>query len=141
MQPDHEHHTPMEDALVELSSAEQSGVFNRTRVSAAEVLSAAGATRPVPLFASWRRFGIPAVALLAFAFTTWGVLFNAELSRVRQVQRNSHVTSLLEQASCFRGPGLAEQAECRNFDADHDGDVDLADFASLQAMFDPSVTR
>ncbi len=35
---------------------------------------------------------------------------------------------------CFRGPGVAVPHGCRQrFDFDHDGDVDLADFAVLQA--------
>jgi hypothetical protein len=141
MRPDHEQHTPIEDALSELAAAERSGVFTRTSSSAAEVLSTAGVAGPVPLFASWRRFGLPAVAVLAFAFTIWGLQFKSELGRVQQVQKNAHVSSLLTQSDCFQGPGAAELGQCLAYDSDSDGDVDLADFARLQATFDPSVRR
>jgi len=37
--------------------------------------------------------------------------------------------------TCLSGPGAAFTADCRCFDYDHSGDVDLADFAALQEMF------
>jgi len=140
----------IEAGLAELSDAQRAGLFHPTRLDRSWLVDPGTTTashRP-----GWLRFmsrgrTVAAAAVLFLAFTVWTGMFVWQLSSMRGVESATPLTLLEGRPSrtaqfvtCLDGPVADGKSECRDLDRDHDGDVDLADFGSLQIAY-ASATR
>lgn len=130
---------PIELALLDLDRAEQAGLFQRTSVSADELMRASGALGFLGL-PKWALRVVPLAAsvLLAVGVGSW--MFQRELARVRDAQ--SGALTIIDAAvpqsdwsafhESFTGPKGAQATAVGDYDYDSDGDVDIADFSKYQ---------
>ena len=138
---------PVENRLVELRAAEEAGVFNRTELDAEALLRGGLAARPA---FHWR-FALRWVAMaaaVALAVGVWSTMFASKIGE----GRGGHAALPVTQADtgkangefigCFAGPSERRAKDCRSYDYDSDGDVDLADFRAYQVAYaGPTRTR
>jgi hypothetical protein len=138
MQARHPGHDLIETALTELESAEKAGLFRATPVQEARLLTPVQSTA-APWARLWNiRLWGPLAAAAVIAVSVWGWMFQRELVSIRH--QASGVSMELRLASsdlgrfadCFAGPGKSVASPCSVFDADSDGDVDLADYSARQ---------
>jgi len=129
----------MEEALVELRSAEEAGVFEPTDVDAALLV-----TTPAPLTRLHIRAIIGTVAaaiVLSIGIGSW--MFSGEIDDLRdraQGPQSSQFASASDSKEpcdgsfygCMTGPADAMPSECDVHDYDEDGDVDLTDYGRYQ---------
>lgn len=146
MHDEREQLTAIEQALAELDEARRAGVFGRTAVSASCLRDAPASRRPVPFFASWRHFGLPAVACMALMIGMGAYMFHREVTGIRGklpgaacLVAGARPTTAFN--LCFGGPGSGQMPRCNVYDCDTDGDVDLADFASYQVVMADHTSR
>jgi hypothetical protein len=134
-----EHLDPIELALLDLEVAEQAGLFQRTSVSADELMQAAGGASATGL-PKWARRMVPLAASVLLAVGLGGWMFQRELARVRDGRGD--VSTIVVAAAphpdwsafhkSFTGPKGAQTAVIDDHDLDADGDVDIADFSKYQ---------
>ncbi len=128
----------IEGALVELAAAEKAGVFGRTRVDAAALLSGEASTSP--RYPRWRssRIMLPVAAAVAMAIGVSSWMFTSQLNAPGNGGFGDHV--VVADAGrcaggffgCLTGPGSSGSSGCQAYDYDSDGDVDLADYGAHQ---------
>ena len=132
----------IEDALLELESAEKAGVFNRTRIEARDVLRVDPACERVGLRRRLIRW-MPVAAAVGIAAVVWTSVFDV---RHGSVSPPAPVVTVLDVAveddgcdgsflGCFSGPKNVIVASCLAHDYDADGDVDLVDFGAYQLEY------
>ncbi len=132
----------LEAMLVEARDAERAGVFGRTKLDIAAVVTDAAVDRR-----SWvarhrqALIGLPVAACLAFVAVLGTLEFGGgttvDLAPIAQQNPipprviSDRPADLL--LSCFTGPGQRPvSSECTAADYDGDGDIDLLDYGALQ---------
>ncbi len=132
---------PVEELLLDLGTADNGGVFRRTRVDARTLLVQEHAVGSSGVRRVTLRL-LPVAACLAMAFGVWGWMFNSQLNelRERKLAAANQTTTIrvaaVDFSSCLNGPSHGALAyDCREHDYDADGDVDLADFSAYQLAF------
>lgn len=138
MENDREHLDAVEQTLVELRAAERAGVFQSTRVQNPAFTPAGVAGRVMGSRRLVTRL-VAVAAVLMLAVTVWTVMFQRELSKLRD-QRDSMAAGVapsdagsMSFADCMSGPSVTEIPEsCLEYDHNSDGFVDLQDYGVLQ---------
>ena len=127
---------PIESALRDADLAKRAGVFRATPLDARSLVSPAGSDE-----ARGRRLALrfaAVAALLAITVLVWGGMF---ASQIAQLKARSRGTTILQVASaesissCLAGPAEALSTQCRSFDLDADGDVDMVDVSRYQLAY------
>lgn len=136
-----EHHDLIEELWLESEEARRAGVFDRTPIEPAKLVSLSPA---LPNAASWvtgRRL-LAAAAMVALVAGAWTVLFQLEFDSLRRrTDAAAKMTSVASATfakqftNCLEGPGAAgAEGDCALQDIDADGDVDLRDFSLRIAL-------
>jgi len=129
---------PLESAMLELSAAEGTRVFDKTRLDADALLHAEERGHVFRLWSAQRWAAVAAGIVLAFG--VWGTMFAYKIHDLRGARPALGVVDRTGNADCldcnffgcFTGPTERIAVKCLNHDYDADGDVDLADFRQLQ---------
>ena len=131
---------PIENALLELSRAEEARVFQPTPLEPGELLRAA----PQTAVGGSRRFWLraaPVAAVVALAIGVWSVMFSVTLRDLREKARMANTRPVdralwSDFADCLNGPiGVPLSPGCVGHDRDQDGNVDLRDAGAFQLAF------
>ena len=123
-----DNHEPIESRLLELHEAQRAGVFRPTRIDAAGLLRS-----PAARTWSWGRVRWAAAAAVLLAAVTWSGFFYFNLAELRDGRPQLLAAGSI--ADCLSGPRSTLSAQCRPFDLDQDGDVDIADLSSYQVAY------
>lgn len=143
----HDNLDPLERELLELSVCERSGLFQRTPIDARALLQGPSAHRSISGASSrLRLLPVAAAVVLSVGVGSW--MFQSEIARLRDGQRQGNDAALVASRSNFtqfyerftgpqsavvQDPGVAPAN--RSVDSDADGDVDLADFGAYQLAY------
>ena len=138
---DADHRDLVEDLWRESEEARRAGVFNRTPIDPAKLVTLHPASQ---IGASWltgRRW-LAAAAALALVAGAWTVLFRMEFDSLRKradaaakMASVARATFATQFTNCLEGPGAVGVGDdCAKQDLDADGDVDLRDFSLRLAL-------
>ena len=145
-------HNTFEALLAEAHAADAAGVFQRSTVDAAALLSVpvqttkAGRSR-LAMFLDRAAVGLPVAACLAImvGITTSSLQDSSVVSSMPLAMNTNGVGGVEAQlfgpdlqmevmVQCFSGPGQSASDSCEHADLDLDGDVDLVDFGQYQQL-------
>lgn len=130
----------LERLIAELRSAEEVGVFARSRVDVAALAASAASPAPSRLVMFYERalVVVPLAACLAVVIgiaSLAGNPMDAGLSQTPIASVAPAMTPGVDLvASCLSGPGAQVSDVCSAADFDGDGDVDMLDMSSYQRM-------
>ena len=141
---DNKDNNAIEQMMLEIVDARRAGVFGRTSVDIAALLSDIAEPRKVTWLSRHRHamMGMSAAACLGI-IVTLGTLQSPQNQTatiaIPVVNTSGSVASAPvvcytadNLTGCLTGPGNAVSPECSCADIDNDGDVDLQDFRELQ---------
>lgn len=143
MSDDHQPLDAIEERLRDLRAAEDAGVFSHTRVNPASLVREAMPT-PTPLVYRVRPVRwVQLAAAIGIAAVVWTWMYASLIGNVREgksaiVADASSTTSVGWDGSftaCLTGPADGLPQQCRDYDLDADGDVDLADYGAVQLAY------
>ncbi len=133
--------TTINDLLSELSAAQQIGVFQNTPIESTSLLCESNRVESVPAILRMRRW-VPfaAAAVLAITAFTWSTMFSWQLADLREAKARNNSGPLVVAATngssgffdCLSGPKSTLSEQCKPYDIDNDGDVDMSDWAAGQ---------
>jgi hypothetical protein len=134
MQHDCSDNLSIEEALLELSEAEEARLFHRTPIKADALLRRRSGRSPLRVVLRT----LSAAAALALVVGLWS--WTSHLGGGRSDGQGGLVAQLPAVSpgafhECFAGPTGVLPVSCRDHDSDADGDVDLADFGAYQLAF------
>ena len=145
-----DHPAKIDDLLSELSAADRAGVFQSSSIEATSLLADANRVHNVPAILRMRRW-VPfaAAAVLAITAITWSTMFSWKLTELREAKISNNSGQLIVAATagdvgffeCLSGPTANLDDQCKPYDLDNDGDVDMSDWAAKQRHGSSSSNR